>query len=75
MLCFYHERKKGNYSLHEVQAFRKVKKLNIKNIFYCKLNCTEHIVYISGKCTQLIHTVSESARQSSGIRHGALYTT
>jgi hypothetical protein len=31
-------------------------------------------VYISGKCTKLIHTLSKPAKQSWGLRRGTLYT-
>jgi len=31
-------------------------------------------VYISGKCTKLIHTLTKSAKQSWWISHEALYT-
>ena len=39
-----------------------------------KLNIRELIMYIWGKCTKLIHTLSKSAKQSWGISHEALYT-
>ena len=31
------------------------------------MNCTENIVYISGKSTKIIHTLTNSAKQSWGL--------
>ena len=69
------KREKGNYSFHELQAFRTHSKNEIfRNFFDSKFNCTEHIVYISGKCTKLIHTLSKPPKQSWGLSRGTLYT-
>ena len=43
-------------------------------IIVSKLNLREYIMYISEKCTKLIHTLSKSAKQCWGLSHKALYT-
>jgi len=35
----------------------------------------EYIMYISSKCTKLIHALSKSAKQCWGLSHEAPYTT
>jgi hypothetical protein len=52
----------NNKLLEEVQ---KIKYLGI--IFDVKLNFREHIMYISNKCTKLIHALSKSAKQRWGL--------
>jgi hypothetical protein len=59
----------NNKLLEQVQ---KIKYLGI--IIDSKLNCREHIMYISSKCTKLIHALSKSAKQCWGLSHAALYT-
>jgi hypothetical protein len=59
----------NNKLLEQVQ---KIKHLGI--IIGSKLNFREHIMYISNKCTKLIHTLSKSAKQRWGLLHAALYT-
>jgi hypothetical protein len=51
----------NNKILEQVQ---KIKYLGI--IIDSKLNFREHIMYISSKCTKLIHALSRSAKQSWG---------
>ena len=52
----------NNKPLEEVKT---IKYLGI--ITDSKLNFREHIVHISGKCTKLIHTLSQSAKQCRGL--------
>jgi hypothetical protein len=59
----------NNKPLEQVQ---KIKYLGI--IIESKLKFREHIMYISRKCTQLIHALSKSAKQCWGLSHEALYT-
>jgi hypothetical protein len=59
----------NNKPLEQVQ---KVKYLGI--IFDSKLNFREHIMYVSSKCTKLIHALSNSAKQCWGLSLEALYT-
>jgi hypothetical protein len=64
-LCLYHEGKENkeisvymnNKLLEQVQ---KIKYLEI--IMDSKLNFREHIMYISSKCTKLIHALPKSAK-------------
>jgi len=55
-----------------LQQVQEIKYLGI--IIDTKLNFREHIKYISEKCTKLIHTLSNSAKQCWGLSHEALYT-
>ena len=59
----------NNTILEQVQ---KIKYLGI--IFDRKLNFREHILYISSKCTRLIHALSKLAKQSWGLSHAMLHT-
>ena len=59
----------NNTILEQVQ---KIKYLGI--IFDSKLNFREHIMYISSKCTRLIHALSKLAKQSWGLSHAMLHT-
>jgi hypothetical protein len=59
----------NNKILEQVQ---KIKYLGI--IIDSKLNFREHIMYMSSKCTKLIHALSKSAKQSWGLSHEALHT-
>ena len=59
----------NNKILKQVQ---KIKYLGI--IIDSKLNVREHMMYISSKCTKLIHASSKSAKQSLGLSHSAIYT-
>jgi hypothetical protein len=59
----------NNKPLEQVQ---KIKYLVI--IFDTKLNFREHIMYISSKCTKLIHALSKSAKRCWGLSHEALNT-
>jgi hypothetical protein len=58
-----------NKILEQVQ---KIKYLGL--IIDSKLNITEHIMYMTSKCTKLIHALSKSAKQSWGQSHAALHT-
>jgi hypothetical protein len=55
-----------------LEQIKKVKYLGI--IFDSKLNFREHIIYVSSKCTKLIHALSKSAKQCWGQSHETLYT-
>jgi hypothetical protein len=59
----------NNKSVEQVQT---IKYLGI--IIDSKLNFREHIMYISRKCTKLIHALSKPAKQCWGLSHEALYT-
>jgi hypothetical protein len=52
-----------------------VQKINCLGIIIdSKLNFREHIIYISSKCTKLIHALPKSAKQNRGLSHAALHT-
>jgi hypothetical protein len=55
-----------------IEQVQKIKYLgiNIDSI----LNFREHIMYMSNKCTKLIHALSKSAKLSWGLSHAALHT-
>ena len=55
-----------------LEQVKKIKYLGI--IIDSKLNFREHVLYVSNKCTKLIHALSKSAKQQWGLRHAALYT-
>jgi hypothetical protein len=59
----------NNKPLEQVQ---KIKYLGI--IIDSKLNFREHIMYISRKCTKLIHALSKFAKPNWGLSHEALFT-
>ena len=59
----------NNKPLEQVQKIK-----NVGIIFDSKLNLREHIMYISWKCTKLIHTLSKSAKKCWGLSHEALNT-
>jgi hypothetical protein len=59
----------NNKPLEEVQ---KIKYLGI--IIDSKLNFREYIMYISRKCTKLIHALSKSAKQNLRLGHAGLNT-
>jgi len=43
-------------------------------IIASKLNFREHLIYISTKCSKLIHALSKSAKLSWGLKREALHT-
>jgi hypothetical protein len=59
----------NNKLLEQVQKFK-----YLGLIFDGKLNFREHVMYVSNKCTKLIHALSKSAGQRLGLSHAALYT-
>jgi hypothetical protein len=61
------------YMINKVlEQVKKIKYLRV--IIDSKLNFREHVMYISSKCTKLIHALSESAKQRWGLSHATLYT-
>jgi len=61
-----------NMNKKPLEKFHKIKCLGIIND--SKLNFKEHIIYISGKFTKLIHTLSKSAKHCWGLSLEAVCT-
>jgi len=59
----------NNKRLEQVQTFR-----YLGIIIDSKINFKEHILYISQKCTKLIHALSKSAKLKWGLSYKALHT-
>jgi hypothetical protein len=55
-----------------LEQFQKIKYLGI--FINNKTNFREYILYISSKCTKLMHALSKSAKQGCGLSHAAMHT-